>query len=151
MTFPVDVHRPFTLVLARPQARGRRAVAHCLAAVLRAEPGPRNVWLDADSRLRLATPHGLLEDLKRRCAMRGVALPGAVTALPQNCGVVVHCEEDGQARDLRVNLQRPDVLPPGWRVSDGPDARSRIRRRSAHLCAGRSPGSAPVCSWVVGP
>ena len=53
--------------------------------------------------------------------MRGVALPGAVTALPQNCGVVVHCEDDGQARDLRVNLQRPDVLPPGWRVSDGPD------------------------------
>ena len=152
MTFPVDVLiAPFTLVLARPQARGRRAVAHCLAAVLRAEPGPRNVWLDADSRLRLATPHGLLEDLKRRCAMRGVALPGAVTALPQNCGVVVHCEDDGQARDLRVNLQRPDVLPPGWRVSDGPDdvAVADTTTQRAAFALAVAPGSAPVCSWVV--
>ena len=149
MTFPVDVLiAPFTLVLARPQARGRRFVAHCLAAVLRAEPGPRNVWLDADSRLRLATPHGLLEDLKRRCALRGVALPGAITALPGNRGVVIHCEDDGQARDLRVNLA--NVLPPGWRLSDGPDdggETDNVQRAAFALAV--APGSAPVCSWVV--
>ena len=74
-----------------------------------------------------------------------------MTALPQNCGVVVHCEDDGQARDLRVNLQRPDVLPPGWRVSDGPDdvAVADTTTQRAAFALAVAPGSAPVCSWVV--
>ena len=152
MTFPVDVLvAPFTLVLARPRARGRRAVASCLAACLEGNPGPRGVWLEADGAARLQTPSGLLEDLRRRCAARGLVLPGAATALPKNTGCVLHCDDDGGARDLRQALSRPDALPPGWRLAKGPgdaDGENPVSARAA-FAAAVAPGAAPLCAWVV--
>ena len=134
MTFPVDVLvAPFTLVLARPRARGRRAVASCLAACLEGNPGPRGVWLEADG------------------AARGLVLPGAATALPKNTGCVLHCDDDGGARDLRQALSRPDALPPGWRLAKGPgdaDGENPVSARAA-FAAAVAPGAAPLCAWVV--
>ncbi|KAH8098097.1 hypothetical protein JL720_1024 [Aureococcus anophagefferens] len=133
---PVDVLvAPFTLVLARPRARGRRSVANCFAAVLEGRPGPVPVWLDAapaSKHVGAAPPAAVLDDLRRRAASRGVALPVAATLLRDGTGAVLHCENDDAALDLRATLAQDEALPPGWALDGAMEAgRSTVEEAMA--------------------
>ncbi|EGB03292.1 hypothetical protein AURANDRAFT_68142 [Aureococcus anophagefferens] len=156
---PVDVLvAPFTLVLARPRARGRRSVANCFAAVLEGRPGPVPVWLDAapaSKHVGAAPPAAVLDDLRRRAASRGVALPVAATLLRDGTGAVLHCENDDAALDLRATLAQDEALPPGWALDGAMEAgeergtvEEAMAARAAFVLA-VAPAAAPLASWVV--
>ncbi|KAH8057953.1 hypothetical protein JL722_6497 [Aureococcus anophagefferens] len=116
---PVDVLvAPFTLVLARPRARGRRSVANCFAAVLEGRPGPVPVWLDAapaSKHVGAAPPAAVLDDLRRRAASRA-SRSVAAALLRDGTGAVLHCENDDAALDLRATLAQDEALPRAGRA-----------------------------------
>ncbi|KAK7235304.1 hypothetical protein SO694_000681105 [Aureococcus anophagefferens] len=143
---------------SRGRARaGRRSVANCFAAVLEGRPGPVPVWLDAapaSKHVGAAPPAAVLDDLRRRAASRGVALPVAATLLRDGTGAVLHCANDDGALDLRATLAQDEALPragrwtgPWRRGGAGHRGGGHGARARAFVLAARP--RAPLASWVV--
>lgn len=133
----------WTPLLSRPNARSRRAIAACVAALLsNAGKGPRAVWLARPYAARSSTSG--VAALMRHLAARGFP----ATAMPTLDGAVVHCDGAAAARQLRDDFAADAE---GWHLDEGvcssdePDERTfaiAVRRShdcmSSRHCAGRA-------------
>lgn len=109
---------PFSSMLSRPEARGRRAVAACVAEVLRASSRPCTIWLRSSSpKAMRAAP---IEALRRHLASLGHM---RITTLSRGRSAAIHCDSPEVAREIIETLHTSNA---DWTLDDVPTRQTKI-------------------------